>query len=98
MLSFISVWIGLLDLLLGCYMLIAWLRGEEPGRISTWLTVCIYTAVLGITLAAMSWWANRKESRDTPGITGQRVQSYVAIALSAMAIGICYFVALNSRA
>ncbi len=96
MLSFIAVWMGLVDLVIAGYIVWAWLAGRPGDGVSSWLIVCLYGGAGTLTLAIISLWINRKESSDTPGVSGQRVQAVVAIVLALLAIAACYAVALIS--
>jgi hypothetical protein len=87
MLSFLAVWIGLIDLLMSAAVALGWLDGG-------WLIPALYGVPLGITLAVMSLWANRREPGDSPGVKAQRVQSLVAIGLCLAAGALCYLAVL----
>lgn len=102
MLSFLSVWIGVFDLLLAGGVAYAWLTSgggpAGPDRpLSRWLVGGLYLAALGLTLAILSLWANRKEDADTPGVKGQRTQAIVAIVLCLAGVAVLYVVALMGR-
>jgi hypothetical protein len=94
MLALISVWVGLANLLLAGGVTIAWLGGGVDRALSHWLTGGLYGSALGLTLAILSLWSNRKLKRTDPGVAAQRLQAKIAITLCLLAIGLLYTVAL----
>jgi len=91
MLSIISVWTGLLAMLMSAAMLI-----RRSFFTSIWLTISVYTAIFSLTLAGMALWGMRKEYSRDPGVIYQRSQCYVGIGLSAIAIAITYGLVLHT--
>ena len=62
-----------------------------------WLTVALYTAILSLTLAGITWWALRKEPAAAPGVAGRRRQCQVGIGLSLVAIAVVYALVATNR-
>jgi vacuolar-type H+-ATPase subunit I/STV1 len=93
MLALISVWLGLVAVLLSAAMAVRRLWFTDA-----WLTVALYTAILALTLAGMALWALRKEPAAGPGVAGRRRQSKVGIGLSLTAITIVYILVAMDRA
>ena len=91
MLSIISVWTGLLALLMSTAMLI-----RRSLFTSIWLTISMYTAIFSLTLAGVALWGLRKEYSREHGVAGQRSQCYIGIGLSGIAIAIMYGLVLHT--
>ncbi|GMV98631.1 MAG: hypothetical protein HRF43_20010 [Phycisphaerae bacterium] len=86
MLALLSVWTGLAALALAVLMLAA-----RTWFTDAWLTVTLYTAILSLTLAGLTFWSLRKEKPgDDPGVAARRTQCRVGVGLSLTAIAIVY--------
>lgn len=85
MLALLSVWIGLVSLVLSLLMLV-----RRTWFTDTWLTIGLYLAIFSLTFAGMTLWALRKEQAGDPGVTARRTQCKAGIGLSLTAIIIVY--------
>ncbi len=86
MLALASVWIGLASFVIAAAML-----GYRPMFTDVTVTLVLYAGSPGaLCLAGLVLWAYRKDGSSDPGISAQRLQAKVAIALASLAIVIVY--------
>ncbi len=86
MLALLSVWIGLLSLLLALTMVV-----YRPAFTDVTVVLVLYFGVPGgLCLAGLTLWAHRKEKTPDSGLSAQRIQTKVAIALGLAAAALVY--------
>jgi len=98
--ALLSAWVALVTL--GCSIALPFLPGSQNPRAELehvkaysladrFLPLPIYGSVIGLFLAIVVLWQMRKEPRPLPQpLVNQRIQAYVAIALSLLAAALIY--------
>ncbi len=93
MLALTSVWIGMAAFVLSAAMVV-----YRPVFTDLTVTLVLYFGSPGsLCLAGLVLWAYRKEDRTDPGVSGQRKQAQVAIALSLVAAAVVYALVIFSH-
>lgn len=93
MLSLLSVWIGLLTIMLALAMVL-----HRPTLTDITIPLVLYIGSPGaLCLAIMVLWAHRKDTVTDPGLNARRVQAKVAIALATIAAAIVYALIIFSE-
>ncbi len=84
MLALASVWMGLATLALSTAMLL-----YRPAFTDGTVTFVLYFGSPGaLCLAGLVLWAHRKDDRDDPGVSAQRLQAKITVILALLAAGI----------
>lgn len=92
MLALLSVWIGLVALILAAAMIV-----YRPAFTDWAVTLVLYFGSPGaMCLAGLMLWAHRKDDDDDPGLNAQRLQAKTAIALAIVAAAIVYLLVIFS--